>query len=47
MELYKEILINTLENQKAEVYFPELKLSAKEIVELGCYKTLNQIGFRG
>ena len=43
MELYKEILINALEKQKAEVYFPDLKLSAKEIVELNCYKTLKQI----
>ncbi len=43
MELYKEILINTLEKQRAEVYFPDLKISAKEIVELNCYKTLKQI----
>ena len=43
MELYKEILINTLEKQRAEVYFPDLKLDAKEIVELNCYNTLKQI----
>jgi len=43
MELYKEILINTLEKQRAEVYFPDLKISAKEIVELTCYKALKQI----
>ena len=43
MELYKEILINVLEKQRAEVYFPVLKISAKEIVELTCYKSLKQI----
>ena len=43
MELYKEILINTLEKQRAEVYFPDLQLDAKEIVELNCYNTLKQI----
>ncbi len=43
MELYKEILINALEKQRAEVYFPDLKISANEIVELTCYKALKQI----
>ncbi len=43
MELYKEILINVLEKQKTEVYFPDLKIDAKEIVELGCYKALREI----
>ncbi len=43
MELYKEILINVLEKQRAEVYFPDLKLDAEEIVELNCYNTLKQI----
>ncbi len=43
MELYKEILINVLEKQRAEVFFPDLKISAKEIVELTCYKVLKEI----
>jgi len=43
MELYKQILIGALENQKAEVCFPDLKISAKEITELTCYKALSEI----
>lgn len=43
MELYKEILITALENQKIEVYFPELKIDSKNIVELKCYDALKQI----
>lgn len=43
MELYKQILIGVLENQKAEVCFPDLKISAKEITELTCYKALSEI----
>lgn len=43
MELYAEILKKVLEEEKAEVYFPELKLNAKEIVETECYKALKKI----
>ena len=43
MELYKEILINVLERQKAEVIFSELDINVKEIVELKCYKALREI----
>ncbi len=43
MELYKEILISALESQKMEITFPDLKLDAKEIIELKCYKALREI----
>ena len=43
MELYKEILINVLERQKAEVIFPELNIDVEKIVELKCYRALNEI----
>ncbi len=43
MELYKQILINVLKKEKAEVYFPDLKIDANEIIELNCYNALSQI----
>ncbi len=43
MELYKEILIKVLEKEEAEIYFPNLKLSAEEIVENVSYRTLKKI----
>ena len=43
MDLYKQILIRVLEKQKAEVYFPDLKSSATDIVESTCYKALSEI----
>lgn len=43
MDLYKEILINVLENEKIDVFFPDMKIPIKEIIELTCYKTLCDI----
>ena len=43
MDLYQEILSDVLSKQEIKVTFPELKLSAKEIVEMECYKALTQI----
>lgn len=43
MELYQEILCAVLSKQEINVTFPDLKLSAKEIVETECYKALLKI----
>lgn len=43
MELYKEILAAVLEKENIEVSFPNLKINAKEIMELECYKALQKI----
>lgn len=43
MELYKEILISVLQKQRVRVLFPRMKISAREIVGLECYKALRKI----
>jgi len=43
MELYKEILAHVIAQQKIEVTFPDLQISATEIVELQCYQALQKI----
>lgn len=43
MDLYKEILLKILENQKLLVTFPELHIDAAEIVEVECYRALEKI----
>lgn len=43
MELYSEILAHYLSTQNAQVLFPQLALSAKEIVQMQCYQTLKKI----
>jgi len=43
MELYKEIIAHVIQQQKVEVTFPDLQISAKEIVEMQCYQTLEKI----
>lgn len=43
MELYKEILAHILEKEKVQVFFPNLKIEAKEMVEMACYKALCEI----
>jgi len=43
MELYKEIIAQVIQQQKIEVTFPDLQISAKEIVEMQCYQTLEKI----
>ena len=43
MELYKEILVNVLQRQQVRVLFPRLKISAREIVGMECYKALRKI----
>ena len=43
MELFSEILVKALENDKIEVAFPGLKLPPEEIVEMRCYPALKKI----
>ena len=43
MELYKEILIEVLSRQEAEVRFPHLTVNSAEIVEGVCYRALERI----
>ena len=43
MDFYREIIINVLKDEDVKVSFPDLKLNAKEIVELECYKALKKI----
>ena len=43
MELYKEILVQALSQQRAEIIFPDLRINATQIIELECYKTLKKI----
>lgn len=43
MDLYKEILINVLQGEKAEVSFPNLTLKANEIVDSVSYRALKKI----
>ena len=43
MELYQEILLHAIANEKIEITIPSLKMDAKEIVEGACYRALLQI----
>ena len=43
MELYKEILVHALAKEEVRVTFPDLALSASEIVEQECYGALQKI----
>ncbi len=43
VELYKEILTKVLEKEKAKIYFPNLKLSAEELVGSVSYRALKKI----
>ena len=43
MELYTEILAHFLAQENAQIIFPQLQLSAKDIIEMQCYKTLLKI----
>jgi len=43
MKLYAEILSHYLSNENAQILFPDLQLSAKEIVEMQCYQALCKI----
>lgn len=43
MDLYKEILAQAMIREGLVIEFPTLRLSAEEIVEMECYKALQQI----
>ena len=43
MELHSEILAHYLSQEGAQIIFPDLHLSAKEIVEQQCYQALCKI----
>lgn len=43
MELLKEILADILEREEINIVFPNLKMSAIEIIEVECYKALQKI----
>ncbi len=43
MELYKEILLNTLEKEDVVVEFKNLDINPAEIVNLSCYRALLKI----
>lgn len=42
MELYTEILAHYLSGEQAQILFPNLKLSASQIVEMECYQALQR-----
>ena len=43
MDIYKEILANALMKQDLRIEFPNLKINTKEIVEMECYRVLEEI----
>lgn len=43
MDLYKEILAHMLSNEKITIEFPNLTLSASEIIAAESYRALQQI----
>ena len=42
MELYKEILCHLIQNEAAEIRFPDLT-PRREVIETICYRTLEKI----
>lgn len=43
MELYEEVLIKALSQQRMEVTFPDLRLDAQALVGEKCYRALEEI----
>lgn len=43
MELLKELLVKILEKEETHIVFPNLKISASDLVEMECYKALRKI----
>ena len=43
MDLYAEILAQYLQQQDAQIIFPNLQLNAKEIAQMECYRALDKI----
>ena len=43
MSFHTELLSKLLENEKMIVSFPDLRISAKDLLEMRCYQTLDKI----
>ena len=43
MELYQELLLMLLQQQRIQITFPDLNISAQDFVECQCYQALNKI----
>lgn len=43
MELYRDILISALSNEKMQVIFPDMEVDPAQIVEGRCYLALQKI----
>lgn len=43
MELYREIIAAILEKEEVHIVFPNLAIDTTAIVELACYRTLQEI----
>lgn len=43
MDLYRQILVKALENEKIEITFPSLGKAPEELVEMRCYAALRRI----
>lgn len=43
MELYQELLLTLLQQQRIQITFPDLNISARDFVECQCYQALNEI----
>ena len=43
MELYRDLLVKLLENEKIRIEFPNISISLSELVEMRCYNALKEI----
>ena len=43
MDLWKEILIRSLQSEKTDIEFTNFNINAREIVEMRCYLALQKI----
>lgn len=43
MELYKELLMHILSKEEVQITFPGLSTDIERVVEMQCYKVLEQI----
>lgn len=43
MELYREVLLTLLQQQRIQITFPDLQVNAQDFVECQCYQALEKI----
>lgn len=43
MELYKEILLHALSQEPMSILFPQLQITAEQLIESVCYRALQRI----